>query len=152
MGREHPMKTNKMESGPGHKGGQALQEFQGRHDDMGGPIAIRRFELQDDLAGRGGAQPFVPQGRPSDIATEAFEGRPLMGPAGHVGMQAKALATDTALGWVWPLWVGAGERLIFPRPDFPACSRSERNAVGASRCVQRRQGRIAIGVGQVGDP
>ena len=67
---------------------------------MRGPIAVGRFELQDDRAGWGAAQPFVAQGRPGDVATETFEGRPLMGPAGHVGMEAKALGTDTALGWV----------------------------------------------------
>ncbi len=71
MGREHAMKANEMEPGPGNKGGQALQEFQGCHDDMRGPIAVRRFELKHHLA-------------------------------------------------------------------------CERNAVGAGRCLQRRQGRIAI--------
>ena len=65
------MKANEMESGPRDKGGQALQEFQRRHHDMRGPIAVGRFELQDDLAGRGGAQPFVAQGGTGDIATEA---------------------------------------------------------------------------------
>ncbi len=91
------MEANEMESGPGDEGGQALQEFQGRHHDMRGPIAIRRFELQDDLASQCAAQPFVAQGRTGDVATETFEGMPLMGSAVYVGMQAKALGMDTAL-------------------------------------------------------
>jgi len=61
VGREHAMEANEMESGPGDQGGQALQEFQRGHHDMRGPIAVGRFELQDDLAGRGAAQPFVAQ-------------------------------------------------------------------------------------------
>jgi hypothetical protein len=77
VGREHPLKADKMESG-----------------------AIRRFQLQHDLAGRGAAQPFVPKGGTSDVAAEAFEGGPLMRAAGHVGKEAKALANDTALGRV----------------------------------------------------
>ncbi len=90
------METNEMEPRPRDEGAQALQKFQGRHHDMRGPIAIRRFELQEDLAGRGAAQPFVAQGGAGDVATETFEGRPLMRPAIHVGLKAKALATDTA--------------------------------------------------------
>ena len=35
--------------------GQALQELEGRHDAMGGPIATRGFELEDHLAGQGAA-------------------------------------------------------------------------------------------------
>ena len=64
------------------------------------------FELQHDLASRGAREPFVPKGGTSDVATEAFEGQPLMRAADHVGMEAKAQATDTALGWVWSLRVG----------------------------------------------
>ncbi len=94
------MKANEMEPGPWDESRQALQEFQGRHDDMRGPIAVWGFELKHDLASRGAAQPFVAEGGTGDVATETFEGGPLMGAAGHLGMQAKALATDTALGWV----------------------------------------------------
>jgi len=72
------MKANEMEPRPRDEGGQSLQEFQWGHDDMCGPIAIRRFQLKHDLAGRCAAQPFVAQGGTSNIATETFEGRPLM--------------------------------------------------------------------------
>ncbi len=98
------MEANEMESRPRDQGGQALQEFQRGHHDMRGPIAVGRFELQDDLAGRGAAQPFVAQGGTGDIATKAFEGGPLMGAVARVGMQAKPLGTDTALGMC--LWAG----------------------------------------------
>jgi len=52
------MEANEMEPGPWDECGQALQEFQRAHHEMGGAIAVRRFELEDDLAGRGAAQPF----------------------------------------------------------------------------------------------
>ena len=94
------MAANEMEAGTRDQGGQTLEEFQGRHDDMRGAIAVRGFELQDDVAVWCASQPFVAQGGTGDVATETFESCSLMGAAGHVGMQAKALATDTALGWV----------------------------------------------------
>jgi hypothetical protein len=62
-----------------------------------GTIAVRGFELKDDLAGRGTAQAFVAEGRARDVAAQTFEGVPLMGAASRIGMQAKALGTDTAL-------------------------------------------------------
>ncbi len=66
-------------------------------------------------------------------------------------MQAKPLGTDTALGWR-RLWAGEAHRGFFPRQHFLARPGSEGNAVGAGRGVQGRQGRVAIGVGQVRDP
>ena len=53
--------------------------------------------MKDDLAGRGTAQAFVAEGRARDVAAQTFEGVPLMGAASRIGMQAKALGTDTAL-------------------------------------------------------
>ena len=38
MGGEYSMKTNEMEPGSWNQGGQALEEFQRGHDDMGGAI------------------------------------------------------------------------------------------------------------------
>lgn len=90
------MKPNEMEPWLWDEGREALQKFQRRHHEMGGSIAVRRFELQDDLAGPGAAQPFVAKGRARGVATEAFEGAPLMRAATRVGMQAKALSADTA--------------------------------------------------------
>ena len=80
------MEANEMEAGSRDQGGQALQEFQGRHDDMRGAIAVRGFEFQYDLSFWCASQPFVAQGGTSDVATEAFEGRALMGAAVHAGM------------------------------------------------------------------
>ena len=81
MGREHAMQANEMESGRGDECRYTLQEYQRRHDEMGGAIAIRGFELDHDLAGSGAAQAFVAQGRARDIPTQAFEFLPLVG--GH---------------------------------------------------------------------
>ena len=60
------MEANEMEPGTRDECGQALQEFQRGHHEMDGPIVVRRFELEDDLAGTGAAQPFVGNGRASD--------------------------------------------------------------------------------------
>ncbi len=94
------MEANEMEAGTRDQGGQALQEFQRRHDDMRGAITVRGFELKDDVACRCTSQPFVAKGGTGDVATEAFEYALQMGTAVHVGMQAKALGPDTALWWV----------------------------------------------------
>ncbi len=67
-----------MEPGPRDKGRQALEEFQRAHHEMGGAVAVRGFELEDDLAGRGVAQAFVVQGGTCDVATQSFEFLPLM--------------------------------------------------------------------------
>ena len=74
---------------------------------MSGAIAIRGFELEDDLAGPGAAEPFVAEGRTRDVATEAFEFLPLLGTTAGVGMQAKPLGIDTALGV--RLWAGEAQ-------------------------------------------
>ena len=66
--------------------GQALQEFQRGHHEMGGPIPVRGFELEVNLAGLGTAQPFVAEGRTRDVATEAFKFLPLMGTTPGIGM------------------------------------------------------------------
>ena len=63
-------------------------------------IAVRGFELQDDVAFLSASQPFVAQGGTGDGTTEAFKGGPLMWAAVHGGMKAKAVGADTALGWV----------------------------------------------------
>ena len=72
-----------MGLGPRDEGGQALQEFQRGHDEMGGGIPVRGFELEDNLAGLGTAQAFVAQGGTCDVATQPFEFLVLMGAAAH---------------------------------------------------------------------
>ena len=103
------METNEMEPGTGHEGRQALQEFQRAHHQMGGAIAIRGFELEHDLAGRGTAQPFVAQGWTGNVAAQTFEGVPLLGAAVRVGMQTEPLSTHTALA-VRHLLTGQAQR------------------------------------------
>lgn len=43
------MKANGMEPGTWDDGREALQEFQRGHDEIGGAIAVRGFQLQHDL-------------------------------------------------------------------------------------------------------
>ena len=64
------MEADEMKPGPGYEGRQALEEFQGRHDDMRGAIAIRGFEFQHDLPFGCASQPFVAQGGTSDSKAE----------------------------------------------------------------------------------
>ena len=64
------MAANEMEAGTRDQGSQPLQEFQGRHDDMGGAIAVRGFEFQHDVALGCASQAFVAQGRTGDSKTE----------------------------------------------------------------------------------
>ena len=103
------MEANEMEPQPRNEGGQALEEFQRGHDEMGGAIAIRGFELKDDLAGRGAAQAFVAQGRARDVAAQAFELLPLVGATAGVGMETEPLSTHTPLG-MRDLWAELEKR------------------------------------------
>ena len=112
--REHAMEANEMEPGTRDAGREALQEFQRGHHQMGGTIAVRGFELEDDLAGRGAAQAFVAQGRARDVATQPFEFLSLMRTTPCIGMEAKPLGPDTTLG-LRCLLAGMAQRWIFPR-------------------------------------
>ena len=76
------MEANEMELGTWDERRQAFKEFQWGHDEMGGPIPVRGFELEDDLARRRAAHPFMAQGRTRDVAAQPFEGVPLLGGAG----------------------------------------------------------------------
>ncbi|MCZ6449859.1 MAG: hypothetical protein O6918_03185 [Deltaproteobacteria bacterium] len=93
------MKAKEMEPRPWDERCQTLEEFQRGHDEMGGAIAVRGFELEDDIAGRGAAHPFVAEGGARDIATQVFECVALMGGAAHVGMQAIKPCALTQRGW-----------------------------------------------------
>ncbi len=72
-------------------------------------FSLRRFKLEDDLAGRSTAQAFVAEGGARDIATQPFEFLSLLGAAMGVGMQAKPLGPDTAL-WLRRLLTGKAQR------------------------------------------
>ncbi len=45
------MESYEVEPGPWHKRGQALHERQWRHDDVGGAILTRTFQLQYNITG-----------------------------------------------------------------------------------------------------
>jgi hypothetical protein len=45
-----------------HQRGQALHEFQRRHDDVGGAVAEGALQLQHDLAGAITLEPFIGNG------------------------------------------------------------------------------------------
>ena len=94
------MEANEMEPGTRNQGSQALEEFEGRHDDMGGAVAVGGFEFDHDIAFWCAGQAFVAQSGTGDVSAEAFEGGALMRAAVHGGTKAKALGADTALGWV----------------------------------------------------
>jgi len=49
------MEANEMEPRLRNEGGQALEEFQRGHHQMGGAIAVRGFQLEHNLTGRGTA-------------------------------------------------------------------------------------------------
>ncbi len=71
------MEANEMEAGTWDQRSQTLQEFQRRHDYMCGAIAVRGFELQDDLPVWCASQPFVAKGGTGDVATKVVSRAPL---------------------------------------------------------------------------
>ncbi len=73
------MEANQMQPGARHQCGQALQELQRRHDDVGGAVAVGAFELQHHLAGAIAFEPLVGNGGAGDGAAQAFELLALMG-------------------------------------------------------------------------
>ena len=89
------MEANEMESGTRDERREALEEFQRGHDEMGGAIAVRGFELQHDLTSRGAAEPFVAESGTCDVAAQPFEFLSLLGFTTRVSMQTKPLGTDT---------------------------------------------------------
>ena len=58
IGREHAVESDQMQARSRHQGGQALHEFQRRHLDVRGAVAVRAFELQDDIAGAIALEPL----------------------------------------------------------------------------------------------
>jgi hypothetical protein len=137
-----------MKPGPGNQGGQALEKFEGGHDEMGGAVSVRGFEFEDNIALRSARQAFVAQSRTGDVSAEAFEGGALMRAAVHVGMEAKALSADAALWRVVCLVAREAQGRIFPGQHFLPRSRSEGDAVRAGCRVQRVQGGVVLGISQ----
>ena len=50
MGCQHPVEADEVQPRARHQGGQALHEFQRRHDDVGGAVSEGALQLQHDLA------------------------------------------------------------------------------------------------------
>jgi len=73
------MEANQMQPGARDQCGQALQQLQGRHHDMGGAVAPGALELEHDWAGAIALEPLVGNGRAGDVAAQAFELLALMG-------------------------------------------------------------------------
>ena len=59
IGCQHTVKPDQMQARARHQRGQALHEFQRRHDDMRGAVAKRALQLQHDIAGAIALEPFV---------------------------------------------------------------------------------------------
>ena len=94
LGASTPWKRMRWSRRRGTRAARTLQAFQRAHDQMGGAIAIRGFELEDDFVGQDTAQPLVLQGRTGDVAAQPFEGVPLLGPEPGVGMQTEPLSSQ----------------------------------------------------------
>ena len=86
-GASTPWKRIRCNPGARHQRGQALQELQRRHDDVGGAVAVGAFELQHDLAGAVALEPLVGNGGAGDVTAQAFELLALMGAAAYGCMQ-----------------------------------------------------------------
>ncbi len=86
------MEANEMQPRTRNKGREALQEFQRGHHEMGGPIPVRGFELEDNLAGLGTTQAFVAQGGARDVAAQPFEFLSLMGTTAGVACRLNPCA------------------------------------------------------------
>ena len=67
----------------GAPGGQALHEFQRRHDDMGGAVFERALQLQHHLAGAVTLEPVVGDRRAGDIAAQVLQFLALIGAPAH---------------------------------------------------------------------
>jgi len=139
------MGANQMQPGTRNQCGQALHEFQRRHDDMGGAVAPGALELEHDLACAIALEPLVGNGRAGDIAAQAFELLALMGVTAYCRMQAEAVRVDAArlLGVGRP----AGDGL--QTQHFLPCVWAQGNAVGAGGRLQGRERAIGLGFGQV---
>src|SRR3954468_18968405 len=90
------MEANQMQPRTWNQCGQALQELQRRHHDMGGAVAPGTFELEHDLACAIALEPLIGNGRAGDVAAQAFELLALMGVTAYCRMQAETVRVDAA--------------------------------------------------------
>ena len=101
MRGEYAVEANQVQARTGKERGEALQEFQRRHHDMGGAVLIGALQLQHRLASTVALEPFVGNGRAGDIAAQLFECLALIGAATHRRVQAKAVRVGAQgfTGW-----------------------------------------------------
>ena len=78
-GASTPWKRIRCERGRGTSAAKRCRNCERRHDDMGGAVAPRAFELQHDLAGAVAGEPLVGNGGAGDVAAQAFKFLALMG-------------------------------------------------------------------------
>ncbi len=134
------MESNEVEPGPWHKRGQALHELQWCHDDVGGAILIRAFQLQHNITGAVEFEPFIGDGRAGDVAAQLLELVALIHGAAHRRVEAEPLLVDTALWRILRLEAGDG----LQAQHLLTRARSECNAIGTSGRLQRRHGVIGF--------
>ena len=90
-----------MQARTGNERGEALQELQRRHHDMGGAVLIGALQLQHHLPVAVAFEPFVGNRRAGDVAAQVFERLALIGAATHRRVQAKAVRVGAQgfTGW-----------------------------------------------------
>ena len=108
VGGEHTMESYEVEPGPWYKRGQALHELQWRHNDVGGAILIRAFQLQYNVTGAVEFEPFIGDGGACNIAAQLLEFVTLIHGAAHRGVEAEPLLVDTVLWRILRLKAGHG--------------------------------------------
>ena len=77
IGCQHAVEADQMQARTRHQGGQALHEFQRRHDDVRGAVAPGALQLQHDITGAIALEPFVGDRRAAGTRpSEAYRHRP----------------------------------------------------------------------------
>src|SRR5262245_19835171 len=127
VGRQHTVETDQMETRARHQSRQALHELQRLHEDMGGAVFVRTFQLQYDLAGAVTLEPFVGDGRPGNVAAELLQFQTLIGAPAHRRMEAKAVRVDTQL---WGGRHGSARQALQAQHFLPSAW-AQRNTISA---------------------
>lgn len=127
IGSEHAVESSQIDTGFGHQGRQPGNEVQRLEDHMSSPIAERSLELVAHLAVGSQRQAFFCNGRPGDVATQAFQLLALMGLGRHPGMQAEAIKFGNA-GLI-ACWFRLGREGLQGK-HFAALLRADRDPVG----------------------
>ncbi len=84
------MKASEVDAWFRHQGHQPGDEIQWFENHMSGAIIVRCFELVADLTIAGQCQAFGGYRRPGDVAAQAFQFMPFIGPGGNAGVQRES--------------------------------------------------------------